>query len=102
VYYTSVYYFFDALLAIALTVFGFGGFLPFNIWLTRLGLGILLPLLNSSTSSCFDATWVMGSKLSHYLLLLRARFAARVARTFWEYCLAILIPLLSSSLQLYL
>jgi hypothetical protein len=40
VYYTSVYYFFDALLAIALTVFGFGGFLPFKIWLTLLGLGM--------------------------------------------------------------
>jgi len=45
---------------------------------------------------------MMSSKFSHYLFLLRARFAARVARTFWEYCLAILIPLLSLSLQLYL
>jgi hypothetical protein len=37
---TTIYYFLDARLAIALTVFGFGGFLPLRIWLTLRGLGM--------------------------------------------------------------
>jgi hypothetical protein len=35
------YFFLDARLAIALTVFGLGGFLPFRIWLTLRGLGMI-------------------------------------------------------------
>jgi hypothetical protein len=39
----SCHYFLrEARLAIAFTVFGFGGFFPFNIWLTLRGLGIIL------------------------------------------------------------
>jgi hypothetical protein len=41
----SFYFFLAARFAMAFTVFGFGGFLPFSIWLTLRGLGMLFPFL---------------------------------------------------------
>jgi hypothetical protein len=41
----SFYFFLAARFAMAFTVFGFGGFLPFKIWLTLRGLGMLFLLL---------------------------------------------------------
>jgi hypothetical protein len=43
-------------LAMVFNDFGRGGFLPFRIWLTLRGLGILFPLLRSS-HSCFTDTF---------------------------------------------
>jgi hypothetical protein len=48
--------------------FGRGGFLPFRIWLTLRGLGILFPLLRSSHSRFTDTFFCYWACHYNYLL----------------------------------
>ena len=79
------------LLAIALTVFGLGGFLPFKIWLTLRGLGILtLAFLSCSFCGFFKTLFCNWSCHFYFLFFKTLRAVALTDRGWCARNLAII------------